>query len=54
MDPADAEAAADRAIAMQEAEAKSRARLDAGEKLPDISGATKLLEDVIAKQSAKQ
>ena len=50
MDPADAEAAADRAIAMQEAEAKSRARLDAGEKLPDISGATKVIEEALARQ----
>jgi hypothetical protein len=39
---------------MQDAEAKSRARLDAGEKLPDITGATKMLEEAIAKQSAKQ
>jgi regulator of RNase E activity RraA len=50
LDPADAEAAADRAIAMQEAEVHSRARLDAGEKLPDISGASKLLQEVLAKQ----
>jgi regulator of RNase E activity RraA len=50
LDPADAEAAADRAIAMQDAEVKTRARLDAGEKLPDISGATKVLEDALAKQ----
>jgi 4-hydroxy-4-methyl-2-oxoglutarate aldolase len=50
LDPADAEAAADRAIAMQDAEAKTRARLDAGEKLPDISGATKVLEEALAKQ----
>jgi 4-hydroxy-4-methyl-2-oxoglutarate aldolase len=50
MDPADAEAAADRAIAMQAAEATSRARLDAGEKLPDISGATKVIEEALAKQ----
>jgi hypothetical protein len=35
---------------MQEAEAASRKRLDAGEKLPDISGATKVLQDAIAKQ----
>ena len=54
MDPADAEGAADRAIAMQEAEVKSRARLDAGEKLPDISGATKVLEEAMAKQAGKQ
>ena len=53
LDPADAEAAADCAIAMQEAEAKTRARLDAGEKLPNITGATKVLEDAIAKQSGK-
>jgi regulator of RNase E activity RraA len=53
LDPAEAEAAAERAIAMQEAEAKSRARLDAGEKLPDISGATKVLEEAMAKQSGK-
>jgi 4-hydroxy-4-methyl-2-oxoglutarate aldolase len=50
LDPVDAEAAADRAIAMQDAEAKTRARLDAGEKLPDISGATKVLEEAMAKQ----
>jgi regulator of RNase E activity RraA len=50
MDPADAEAAADRAIAMQDAEAATRARLDAGEKLPDISGATKVLQEALAKQ----
>jgi regulator of RNase E activity RraA len=50
LDPAEAEAAAERAIAMQEAEAKTRARLDAGEKLPDISGATKVLEEALAKQ----
>ena len=50
LDPADAEAAAERAIAMQEAEVKSRARLDAGEKLPDISGATKVLQEAMARQ----
>jgi len=48
--PADAEAIAERAIGMQEAEVKSRARLEAGEKLPDISGATKMLQEVLAKQ----
>ena len=53
LDPSEAEAAADRAIAMQDAEGKTRARLDAGEKLPDISGATKMLEEAIAKQRAK-
>ena len=50
LDRAEAEAAADRAIGMQDAEAASRKRLEAGEKLPDISGATKILQEVLAKQ----
>jgi 4-hydroxy-4-methyl-2-oxoglutarate aldolase len=50
LDRAEAEAAAERAIGMQDAEVKSRARLDSGEKLPDISGATKVLQDALAKQ----
>jgi 4-hydroxy-4-methyl-2-oxoglutarate aldolase len=50
LDPKEAEAAAERAIGMQQAEVKSRARLDAGEKLPDISGATKMLQEARAKQ----
>src|SRR3954466_1703430 len=48
--PAEAEAIAERAIGMQEAEVKSRARLDAGEKLPDISGATKMLQEALARE----
>jgi regulator of RNase E activity RraA len=47
---AEAEAAAERAIGMQDAEVNSRKRLDAGEKLPDISGATKVLQEAMAKQ----
>jgi 4-hydroxy-4-methyl-2-oxoglutarate aldolase len=50
LDRAEAEAAAERAIGMQEAEATSRKRLDAGEKLPDISGATKVLQEALARQ----
>jgi len=50
LDRAEAEAAADRAIGMQEAEVGSRKRLDSGEKLPDISGATKVLQEALAKQ----
>jgi 4-hydroxy-4-methyl-2-oxoglutarate aldolase len=50
LDRAEAEAAAARAIGMQEAEAASRQRLDSGEKLPDISGATKVLEEALARQ----
>ena len=29
---------------------ESRARLDAGEKLPDISGATKMLQEALARE----
>ena len=50
LDRAEAQAAAERAIGMQEAETGSRKRLDAGEKLPDISGATKVLQEALAKQ----
>jgi regulator of RNase E activity RraA len=50
LDRADAEAAAERAIGMQDAEVASRKRLDSGEKLPDISGATKVLQEALAKQ----
>jgi 4-hydroxy-4-methyl-2-oxoglutarate aldolase len=50
--PAEAEAAADRAIGMQDAEVASRKRLDNGEKLPDISGATKMLQEALAKQKS--
>jgi len=47
--PTEARAIAERAISMQEAEIVLLQRLRAGEKLPDISGATKLVE---AKRSA--
>jgi 4-hydroxy-4-methyl-2-oxoglutarate aldolase len=50
LDRAEAEAAAERAISMQDAEVASRKRLDSGEKLPDISGATKVLQEALAKQ----
>ena len=50
LDRAEAAAIADRAIGMQDAEAASRKRLDAGEKLPDISGATKMLQEALTKQ----
>jgi hypothetical protein len=39
---------------MQDAEAATRARLDAGEKLPDISGATRVLEEALARQAGKR
>jgi len=50
LDREEAEAAAERAIGMQDAEIASRKRLDSGEKLPDISGATKVLQEALAKQ----
>jgi 4-hydroxy-4-methyl-2-oxoglutarate aldolase len=50
--PGEAEAAADRAIGMQDAEAASRKRLDNGEKLPDISGASKMLQEALARQKS--
>ncbi len=50
LDPASIEEVAERAIGMQVAEDDKRARLDAGEKLPDISGATEVLAQAIAKQ----
>ena len=48
----EAVAAAERAVGMQDAEVGSRKRLDAGEKLPDITGATKMLQEALAKQKA--
>ena len=53
---ADADAAADRALGMQDAEAATRARLDAGEKLPDISPTNNLpdFRPLRAKLPAKQ
>jgi hypothetical protein len=44
MHPEDAKAVAERAIGMQEAEVVLLNRLRAGEKLPDISGATTMVE----------
>lgn len=44
LDPSSAAWATDKALAMQEAEIELLARLAAGERLPDISGATTLVE----------
>lgn len=49
MDPSIAKEAAERAIGMQENEAKMHLRLRAGEKLPDISGATAMVEAKLAR-----
>jgi 4-hydroxy-4-methyl-2-oxoglutarate aldolase len=45
------EAAANRAIAMQEEEKTTLKRLDAGEKMPDISGVNALIEQRLREQS---
>ncbi|KAB0266420.1 RraA family protein [Microvirga brassicacearum] len=45
--PSQAKAVAERALGMQEAEIKLLERLRNGEKLPDISGATRLVEEKI-------
>ena len=50
--PGDVEAVADRALAMQAQEPKTVARIEAGEKMGDVTGATKLIEDAIAAQQA--
>ena len=50
--PADIEAAANRAIAMQEEEKTTLRRLDAGEKMPDISGVTELINAKLREEQA--
>jgi 4-hydroxy-4-methyl-2-oxoglutarate aldolase len=47
--PEQIEAAASRAIAMQTAEKTTLARLDAGEKLPDITGASAMIRDKLGR-----
>lgn len=48
--PAEIEAAATRAIGMQNAEKLTLARIDAGEKYPDIIGSTAIIEKIMAAQ----
>jgi regulator of RNase E activity RraA len=48
--PAEIEAAATRAIGMQNAEKQTLARIDAGEKYPDIIGSTSIIEKLMAAQ----
>jgi len=47
--PAEIEAAANRAIGLQTAEKTTLKRLDAGEKLPDITGASAMIREKMAK-----
>ena len=49
--PADIEASARRALQMMSDEKKTLARIDAGEKYPDIMGSSKVIQDVIAAAS---
>jgi len=49
MAPDQAEAAARRAIGMQEAEKTTLKRIDAGEKLPDITGASAMIREKMVK-----
>ncbi len=51
LDPAEANDAADRALAMQDGEAKTRARLDAGEKMSDIMGTLQIISGTGYRQS---
>jgi 4-hydroxy-4-methyl-2-oxoglutarate aldolase len=48
LDPADIEWAAQRAIALQQEEKKTLARIDAGEKIADIVGSTALIETALS------
>ncbi|NIX77117.1 RraA family protein [Microvirga terricola] len=52
LNPADAKAVAERAIGMQEAEIKTLERLRNGEKLPDLSGATRIVEEKLLRRVA--
>ncbi len=51
LDPSDIERVANRALELQALEPKIVARILAGEKMGDVSGATKLIEEAMAKQT---
>lgn len=51
MPPSDVKAAAERAIAMQQAEKLSLARIANGERLPDINGTNARIAEIIAQQN---
>jgi len=54
MPPADIEAAANRAIGMQEAEKLALARVTKGERFPDINGTNARIREILAAQQAAQ
>ncbi len=51
LDPGQIDAVADRAIGMQQQEITLLERIDAGEYLPDISGATEMVESALVSES---
>jgi len=52
MPPSDIQASAERAIAMQQAEKLSLARVAKGERLPDINGTNTRIAEILAQQNA--
>jgi 4-hydroxy-4-methyl-2-oxoglutarate aldolase len=52
MEPHEVKAAAERAIAMQQAEKVSLARIAKGERLPDINGTNARIAEIVAAQKA--
>jgi hypothetical protein len=52
MPPSDIRASAERAIAMQQAEKLSLARVAKGERLPDINGTNARIAEILAQQNA--
>ena len=51
MSPADIQESATRALQMSKDERLTLARIDAGEKYPDIMGSTQIIMDAIAKRA---
>ena len=51
LDPGIVDAVADRALGMQAAEPKTVARIEAGERMGDVTGATAMIEAAIAEQN---
>jgi 4-hydroxy-4-methyl-2-oxoglutarate aldolase len=54
MPPSDIEYSAKRALQMMKDEKRTLARIDAGEKYPDIMGTTQVILDAIEKQKQQR
>ncbi len=54
MPPADIEAAAERAVLMQDAEKVALARVSRGERFPDINGTNPRIREILAEQQAEK